>query len=151
MLYLSTKKEFNYLNYLSAMSAVRFNEVIMCYVEEPESEWWKLVKAHKSILLKQMFSGEALSIDPEDNVGLLILIYLRKFTQDSTDHAMLKHECLYENKDTGEFERDDLDVIRVHVPEGIYLTPQWVKDSDTVLSDLIKTVLLPRIWNPYER
>lgn len=143
------------MNYLAVMSAVKSNNLVINYLEEPKTEWWELVKAHKKIEFRELPEDRKLRMVYGDHTGQLDIIYLREFTNRTIDDAFIRHEGLYQSKDIGEFEINDMDLIKVHLPEGEenfdFLTVDWVKTSGTLLAELIQTVLLRRVWNPYER
>lgn len=155
-LHLVATEDFSYLNYLSVMTAARSNNLVVWFLDEPNNAWWDLVKGNRSIEFRQL-EGEppAIVLDPEDNTGRMDMLYLLKFDKDKIDDAFVKHGGLFLHKDEGEFEKKDMQLITVHLPEGekdhSFITPEWVKTSDTLLAELIQTICLKRIWNPHER
>lgn len=160
ILHLATNKEagFNYMAYLAVMSALLHNQVILWMDEEPEGKWFELIKKmeikspHLDFAKIHPLTG--ITIDQHDQTGRLDIIYLAPFTKESIDDAFIDHNLLGQGKD-GLFERKDITLVRVFVPEDQpnldFITPEWVSANDTLLSALIKRAYLERVWNPYGR
>lgn len=152
-LHLATRGDFSYLNYLSLMSAARFNKVCVWYYKdnEPNSFWWWRAKAQKQIAFREL-EETGIILDVDDNTGRLDLIYLKEFTRDLIDQAAIVHTCIWEHKDVGEFDRKDIGLVKVFLPESegnfSFITPVYIKESQSLFAELIRTVLLERVWNP---
>jgi hypothetical protein len=142
MLHLAVKKDFSYLNYLSVMSAIINNEVKIWVVEEPDNKYWELVKKMKMIEFVETTPEKGISLSYEDKVGRLDAIYLGELSDNYTNEYVMEHENLYEP--TGEFTEKDITIVKVTKPELI--TPEYVKTSDSVMAQLIRRVLLERVW-----
>lgn len=162
-LHLVTTNEygFNYLNYLSVMSALLYNKVVLWYEDAGNNEWWHLIEkmAVKSnnleLKILDTLTGYTVDQTEGDQVGRLDIIYLAEFKKDvSIDDAFIDHD-LFRQDAEGEFERKDITLVRVFSPpeqENLdFITPEWVSANDTLLSALIKRVYLERVWNPYGR
>lgn len=139
MLHLAVNKEFTYLNYLSVMSAILRNKVTIWYENEPVDKYWDLVKKMRSI----SFNNWALPIvDSEDKVGGTDVIYLGELNDNYIHEALIDHKGLYEVG--GEFDTKDMRSIRVLRPEVV--TQDYIENSNTLLANLVKRVLLERVW-----
>lgn len=145
MLHLSVDKDFTYLNYLSVMSAVRGNKVKIWVLEEPSNKYWDIVKRVKSIEFAETTKekGITLSYANKDKTGRLDAIYLGELSDNYANEYMYEHENLY--TPDGEFLEKDITIVKVDKPELI--TPEYVKNSDSVMAQLIRRVLLERVWN----
>lgn len=152
---------FNYLNYLSVMSALLHNDTVLWYEDKQNNEWWYLIEkmAQKSpnLELRELdpFSGFTINQEEGDQTGRTDIIYLAPFDRDSSiDDAFIDHNVFEQNSE-GVFERKDITLVRVFKPESEdsfdFITPEWVSANDTLLSALIKRVYLERVWNPYGR
>lgn len=144
-LHLSVDKEFTYLNYLSVMSAIRYNKVKMWVLEEPDNKYWSIVKKVKSIefVTTTKEKGITMSYYNKDKIGRLDAIYLNELSENYSTQYMYEHENLYTPE--GEFLEKDITIVKVDKPELI--TPEYIKDSDSVMAKLIRKVLLERVWN----
>lgn len=152
-LHLTITKDFNYLNYISAMSAIKNYDVVFWILEEPDNGWWSIVKKvsdEKNLVPTTKEKGITLSYRQGDRTGTLDIIWLGgELTDDYVTQANMVHG-LFEHKDVGEFEAKDIPLVRVHPTEDFSLEQidaEWVRTSDTLLAELIKTVLLERVWD----
>lgn len=174
-LHLATNEKFNYLNYLSLMSAIRKNDVVFWYRSKPESKWFKLVEKIPTIEFREMDPLTGITIDQVegDQTGRLDTIYLSEFEEGkSIDDYLIKHEELYDTGEEAGFEKKDITLVKVHPPKDIdienpnastsfsvimhggvfdFLTPEYIRESSTLLARLIRRVLLERVWDPYGR
>ena len=150
-LHLVTNEKFNYMAYVAVMSAIRFNEVVFWYGVEPESKYFDIIKKVKSIEFKKIDPVGGISLGRDDNTGRLDIVYLSEFVKDvSFEDAFIKND-VFVPEDIGEFEKKDITLVKVNVPEGQesldFINKEWVAESGTLLASLIKTVLLERVWN----
>ena len=144
MLHLSVRKEFTYLNYLAVMSAILGNKVTMWVVdEEPTGKYWDLVKKMKSIIFVETTVNKGIELSQYDKTGRLDAIYLGELSDDYINQYNIEHENLY--TPDGEFAEKGITIVKVTQPELI--TPEWVKESDSTMAQLIRQVLLERVWN----
>lgn len=175
-LHLATNEKFNYLNYLSVMTAIRKNDVVFWYREKPTSKWFKLIEKIPSIEFRKMDPLTGITIDQTqgDQTGRLDTIYLAEFQEGkSIDDYLIKHEELYDTGEEAGFEEKDITLVRVYVPEEVegienpqspqnfsvlmhsgafdFINPEYIRESDTLLARLVKRVLLERVWDPYGR
>ena len=143
MLHLIVTKEFTYLNYLSIMSAHRFNELTIWIKEEPENNpHWDIIKK-LNVTFAPVDAVTGITLHYQDFTGRLDIIYMKALTSRMVDDAMIDHEDMY-NVD-GEFKINDMELVRVYKPELI--TRDYVENSNTAIANLIKHVLLERVWN----
>ena len=145
MLHLSVDKEFTYLNYLSVMSAIRYNKVKMWVLEEPSNRYWDIVRKVKSIEFVNTTKekGITMSYANNDKTGRLDAIYLNELSDNYSNEYVYEHKNLY--TPDGEFLEKDITIVKFDKPELI--TPEYIKDSDSVMAKLIRKVLLERVWN----
>ena len=147
MLHLVVNKEFTYLNYISVMSAILGNKVKIWIVSEPkENKYWDLVKKVRSIEFEYttVEKGISLSYANADKTGRLDAIYLGTLSESYANEYAIAHDGLYDPEETGEFEKKDMTIVKVTKPEVV--TMEFVRDSGTLLSALIKRVLFERVW-----
>lgn len=146
MLHLSIDKEFSYLNYLSVMSAIRGNKVKMWVVGEPtDNKYWDIIKKVKSIEFVETTpeKGITLSYQNGDKTGRLDAIYLGELSESYANEYMMDHGDLFTPE--GEFEDKDITIVKVKKPELV--TPDYVKYSEDTMAQLIRRVLLERVWD----
>lgn len=144
MLHLVVNNTFSYLNYLSVMSAIRISPVTIWVKEEPSNKYWDIVKKVKSITFKEIDPVTGITLDIDDFTGRTNIIYIGKLNRDTyVEDASIKHDGLYEVG--GEFEAKDMCLITIFKED--VLTPEYVKTSGTLLAELIKRVLLKRVWD----
>lgn len=146
MLHLSVKEKFTYLNYLSVMSAILNNKVRIWIVgQEPTDRYWDIIKKVKSIEFVKTTPEEGITISYSggDKTGRIDAIYLGELGDNYVDEYSMEHENLY-TKD-GTFKRKDITIVKVIQPDLI--TTEYVKTSDSVIAQLIRRVLLERVWN----
>jgi len=138
-------KDFSYLNYLSVMSAVRFNDVTMWTRQEPEdNEYWRIVKnLTKNIEFREIDPVSGITVGLKEYTGRLDIIYMAEMTDRMFDDAFIDHTKMYEVD--GEFEDSGIVLVRVYRPELI--TKEYVAESGTAIAELIKKVLFERVWN----
>jgi len=143
MLHLIVTKEFTYLNYLSIMSAHRFNELTIWIKEEPDNNpYWDIIKK-LNVTFAPVDPKTGITLHYQDFTGRLDIIYMKSLTSRMVDDAMNDHENMY-NVD-GEFKINDMELVRIYKPELI--TKDYVENSNTAIANLIKHVLLERVWN----
>lgn len=143
MLHLAVDGQFTYLNYLSVMTAIIHNEVTIWIKSAPEGKYWDLIKKMKMITFKDIDPVTGISLDVDDRTGRIDIIYMAPLTDSYVDHALIDHTNMYEID--GEFEINDMCLVRVFKPELI--TPEYVANSKTAIAELIKILLLERVWN----
>lgn len=143
MLHLVIDSEFTYLNYLSVMSAVRFNPVTLWIKNAPENNpLWDIVKNNQSFNFDTVSPTTGITLDVDDFTGRTNIIYIAPVDKKMVDDAKLVHPTMYE--DEGEFEEFNICLITVDKPELI--TKEFVS-GNSALANVIKHVLLERIWN----
>ena len=144
MLHIAINNTFTYLNYLAVMSAVRFNQVTLWIKSEPDVDnfYWDIIKKNKSFEIKPVDPVTGITLDIDDFVGRTDIIYIAPCTKQMVDDASIDHTKMYE--EDGEFESNDMCLITVKKPELIDL--DFVK-GNSALANVIKHVLLERIWN----
>jgi len=146
VLHLAVNENFTYLNYLSLMSAIRGNNIVLWHGEkEPDNKYWDLVKKVRSITFRKLDPIGGLTAHPEDKISRLDAIYLGELSKDYVKEYTVVHTGLYDPEQTGEFETKDMTIVKVTKPELI--TPEFIKSSGTLLAALIKRVLFERVWN----
>jgi hypothetical protein len=143
MLHLAVDKELSYLNYLAIMSAVRYNDLTVWIKQEPSNAYWNIVKKHPSITFKEIDPVTGITLHYEDFTGKLDIIYIAECTKAMVNEYQIEHPKMYEVD--GEFEAKDMCLVKVDKPELI--TPEYIETSNTALANLIKHVLLERVWN----
>lgn len=144
MLHLAIDKEFSYLNYLAVMSALRFNPLTLWIKAEPENNpYWELIKKTNNITILPVDPKTGITLDIEDFIGRLDIIYISACTTEMVNDAMIDHTKMYEVD--GEFETDNMCLVRVY--QSDLITPEYVANSNTAIANLIKQVLLERVWN----
>lgn len=144
MLHLAISSDFTYLNYLAVMSALRFNPLTLWIKEEPiNNPYWEIVKKNNNITFKPVDPKTGITLDIDDYVGRLDIIYISACTKQMVDDASIDHVNMY--SEDGEFETDDMCLVRIYQTELI--TPDFVANSNTAIANLIKHVLLERVWN----
>ena len=144
MLHLIVNQEFTYLNYLSVMSALRFNEVTVWIKEEPTNNpYWEIIKKTPKLNFDNVDPVTGITLHYTDFTGRIDIIYISELTSQMVDDAQIDHEDMY-NVD-GEFKTNNMQLVKVFKPELI--TPEYVANSNTAIANLIKHVLLERIWN----
>ena len=137
-------KEFTYLNYLAVMSANRFNDVVMWYGEVPKNNpYWELVKKAPHIEFKEIDPVYGIVMSQNDQTGWLTMIYMTETSHRIVSDSMFEHEAMYE--DDGKFEIKDMVAVDIKKPELI--TPEYVRDSKSGIAQLIRGVLLKRVWD----
>lgn len=138
-MHLIVNKNFTYLNYLSVMSAILRNKVTIWYENEPVGKYWDLVKKMRSVT----FNNRALTtVDPNDRVGWIDAIYLGELNDNYIHEALIDHKGLY--KVGGEFDTKDMRLVRILRPDVV--TRDYIENSNTLLANLVKRVLLERVW-----
>jgi hypothetical protein len=153
-LHLTITKDFSYLNYLSAMTAIKNYDVVLWVLEEPEdNKWWTVVRnTIGEENLAPTTKEKGITLNGEDKTGRLDIIYLGgELGSDYVRYAEMKHD-LFAPKEEGEFEAKDIPFVKVHTIEGFNLDQidvNWVRTSNTLLAELIQTVLLERVWNAF--
>ncbi len=155
-LHLTITKDFSYLNYLSAMTAMKNYDVVFWVLEEPEdNKWWTVVRntvGEENLVPTTKEKG--ITLNGEDKTGRLDIIYLGgELGSDYAKYAEMKHD-LFKSKDIGEFEAKDIPFVKVFPPNEDWtdfdsINVDWIKHSDTLLAELVKTVLLERVWSPF--
>ena len=155
----TNQRGFGYIDYLSVMSALLHNNTVLWHEDKPDNKWWHLIEKMSgkspNLELRELdpFSGFTVDASNNDQIGRTDIIYLAPFDKEkSIDDALIDHNVLGQNSE-GLFERKDITLVRVFLPEGQdsydFITPEWVSAKDTLLSALIKRVYLERVWNPY--
>ena len=142
LLHLVVNKEFNYLNYLSVMSAVRGNKVKIWVIEEPTTRYWDLVKKVKSIDFIETTKEAGINLKATDKTGRLDVIYLGKLTDRYVEDFATDHTGIYE--ENGEFEAKDMCLVHIKRPEVVTL--DYIRENKTTLANLVHRVLLRRVW-----
>ena len=145
MLHLAVNKEFTYLNYLAVMSAIRIDSVTVWIKEEPSNEYWDIVRKVRTIEFKPIDPVTGITLSQHDYTGRIDIIYIGELTKSMVDEALVDHTGMYE--DDGEFETKDMCLVRVYRPELI--TQEYAATSKSALAQLIRRVLIERVWNPY--
>lgn len=144
MLHLAVDKEFTYLNYLSVLSAIKVADVKIWVKEKPENnKYWDIVTKIRFIEFDTVDPIYGITASYKDQIGRLDIIYLGKLNENYVSEALVDHKGMYEVD--GEFETKDMCLISIKRPELI--TPEYIKDSNTTLANLIKTIILERNWN----
>lgn len=143
MLHLAVNNKFGYLDYLSIISAVRIADVKVWIVEEPTSPYWNIIKKNKFITFENIDPKYGIIANSTDQIGRTDIIYIGKLTDKYADEGIMDHSKMYEVD--GEFETKDMCLIRIYKRELI--TPEYIKDSNTAIANLIKRVILERVWN----
>lgn len=144
MLHLAISKEFSYLNYLAVMSALRFNPLTVWIKEEPENNpYWEIIKKIKNITFKLVDPVTGITLDIDDFIGRLDIIYIAECNTQMVDEASIDHTKMYEVE--GEFETNDMCLVRVY--QADLITPEYISNSNTAIANLIKQILLERVWN----
>jgi hypothetical protein len=125
------------------MSAVRFNPVTLWIKVEPiDNPYWELIKNNSSFEIKPVDPVTGITLDLDDFIGKLDIIYIAPCTKQMVDDYALEHPQMYEVD--GEFEAKDMCLIKVDKPELIDL--EFV-NGNSALANVIKHVLLERVWN----
>jgi len=126
------------------MSAIRGNKVKLWIVdEEPSNVYWSIVRKVKSIEFVETTKERGIELEQVDKSGRLNTIYLGELNDNYVNDYGVDHKGLYEVN--GEFETKDMCLVKISKPEVVTL--DYIRDSGTLLSELVKRVLLERIWN----
>lgn len=124
------------------MSAIRGNKVKIWIFEEPkENKYWDIVKKVKSIEFEE--TTKEIRLNYGDKTLRMDAICLGELRENYVQEYIMGHGDLY--SPDGEFLEKDITVVKVTRPELI--TPDYIKAGYSTMAQLIKRVLLERVWN----
>lgn len=126
------------------MSANKFNDVVIWTRETPDGNpYWELVKKAPSITFNEIDPMTGITLSQHDQTGWLTMIYLSETSPQIVADSTIDHEDMY--NDDGEFETKDMVAVDIKRPELI--TPEYVRDSNSAIAQLIRKVLFKRVWD----
>lgn len=145
MLHLVPYKEFNYLNFISFMTAYKVMPITVWTHENDNisGKYWDIIKKLDNVTFKTVDKVGGITLELEDFVGRLNIIYLAPLTDSFADDVMIKHHNMY--KDNGEFESKDM--VAITIFEEDFFTKEYITSSENTIAQLIRKILPERTYN----